>query len=77
MMLFPNFSSQYAELERSYFLKLKILFSSAEGVPCTKEQQMQCGMRATCIADPFLPDYPVCRCFKGFKMSKDNKCVGR
>lgn len=72
-LTFPLVSCQY--LFRNGF-KIKVLFLSAEALSCSKKQLEQCGEHATCIADPYLPDHPVCRCVKGFKVSKENKCAG-
>ncbi|XP_078374221.1 uncharacterized protein LOC144657746 isoform X2 [Oculina patagonica] len=44
--------------------------------PCTAAQSASCGSHSTCLLDPIFPEDPICRCHKGFKMSKDNKCLG-
>ncbi|XP_067050374.1 tenascin-like isoform X2 [Acropora muricata] len=46
-----------------------------EGKTCSAEQLKKCGNHSTCIADPILPDKPVCRCLKGFRLNNKKSCV--
>ncbi|XP_068755883.1 latent-transforming growth factor beta-binding protein 2-like [Montipora capricornis] len=46
-----------------------------EGELCSKEQVEQCGPNSKCISDPIIPDKPVCRCLKGYRMFNGSKCV--
>ncbi|KAJ7393563.1 Hemicentin 2 [Desmophyllum pertusum] len=46
-----------------------------KSLPCSNVQRLSCGDHAGCLVDPSNPEEPICRCHKGFKMSKDNKCL--
>ena len=53
------------------------LFFLTDAVPCSNATLLLCGGKASCLADPLLPQIPICRCHKGFRLSKSKTCEGR
>ena len=53
------------------------LFFLTDAVPCSNATLLLCGGKASCLADPLLPQIPICRCHKGFRLSKNKTCEGR
>ncbi|CAH3030824.1 unnamed protein product, partial [Porites evermanni] len=45
-----------------------------DAVPCSNATLLLCGGKASCLADPLLPQIPICRCHKGFRLSKSKTC---
>ncbi|KAM7447354.1 hypothetical protein ABFA07_004370 [Porites harrisoni] len=45
-----------------------------DAVPCSNATLLLCGGKASCLADPLLPQIPICRCHKGFRLSKNKTC---
>ena len=73
----PFFISFLLSFLLSFFFSFSLSFPYAEVVPCSNDTLVKCGEHsASCIADPLLPHIPICKCLKGFTLSKKNKCVG-